>query len=63
MNDLKTRLDKLDVSKLETVPKNLKKLRDVVDKDVKMTVYNTLNMKVNSFKIFFFFDASNFDSD
>ena len=54
MNDLKTRLDKLDVSKLETVPKNLKKLRDVVDKDVKMTVYNTLNMKVNSFKIFFF---------
>ena len=63
MNDLKTRLDKLDVSKLETVPKNLKKLRDAVDKDVKMTVYNTLNMKVNSFKIFFFFDASNFDSD
>ena len=63
MNDLKTRLDKLDVSKLETVPKNLKKLRDVVDKDVKMTVYNTLNMKVNSFKIYFFFDASNFDSD
>ena len=54
MNDLKTRLDKLDVSKLETVPKNLKKLRDVVDKDVKMTVYNTLNMKVNSFKIIFF---------
>ena len=34
LNDLKTTADKLDAGKLETVPKDLEKLSDVVDKQV-----------------------------
>ena len=49
LNDLKTKVDKLDAGKLETFPKDLKKLGDVVDREVvKKTVYDTLNTKVNN---------------
>ena len=34
MNDLKTKVHDLEVSKLKTVPANLKKLSDVVDNEV-----------------------------
>ena len=49
LNDLKTKVDNLDVGKLTTVPVDLKKLGDIVSKEViKKTVYNTLNTKVNN---------------
>ena len=48
LNNLKAKVDDLDVGKLKTVPIDLKKLSDVVDKEVvKKTVYNTINTKVN----------------
>ena len=34
LNDFKTKVDKIDFGKLETVPKDLKKLNDAVDKEV-----------------------------
>ena len=48
LNDLKTEVDELDVGNLKTTPKDFKKLKDVVDRVVKKTVYNTLNTKVNN---------------
>ena len=49
LNNFKTKVDDLDVSKLKTVPVNLKKLSDVVDNEVlKNTKFNTLKTKVNS---------------
>ena len=51
LNDLKTKVDNLDVGKLKTVPVDLKKLSDVVDNEVfKNTNCKTLKTKVNSFK-------------
>ena len=48
MNNLKTKLDDLGFSKLKTVPVDLKKLTDVIDKEViKNTRFNTLKAKVN----------------
>ena len=32
LNDLKTKVDELDVAELETLPADLKKLKDLVDK-------------------------------
>ena len=47
MNNLKTKVDDLNVAKLKTVPTDLKKLNDVVDKEVvKNTKFNTLKTKV-----------------
>ena len=34
MNDFKTNIDDLDIGELKTVPVDLKKLSDVVDKNV-----------------------------
>ena len=49
MNNLKTKVDDLDVGKLKTVPVDLKKLSDVVDNEVvKNAKFNTLKTKVNS---------------
>ena len=49
LNDLKTKIDDLDIGKLKTVPTDLKKLGDVAGKEVaEKTVYNTLNTKGNS---------------
>ena len=49
MNNLKTKVNKLDVGKLKTLPVDLKKLSDVVDNEVvKNTKFNTLKTKVNS---------------
>ena len=49
LNDLKTKVDDLDVHKLNTVPVDLKKLSDVVSKEVvKSTKFNKLNTKVNN---------------
>ena len=46
---LKTTVDDLEAGKLKTIPKILKKLNDLVDKEVvTRAVYNTLNTKVNS---------------
>ena len=48
MNNLKTKVDDLDVGELKTVPIDLKKLSDVVDKQqvVKNTNFNRLQTKV-----------------
>ena len=49
LNNLKTKVDDLDVENLKTVRVDLKKLRDVVSKEVvKKTMYNKLNMKINN---------------
>ena len=46
---LKDKIDKIDVDKLKTVPKDLNKLSNVVDNDVvKKTVYDKLVTKVNN---------------
>ena len=48
LNNLKTKVDDLDVSELKTVPIDLKKLNDVVENQVlKNTNFNTLKAKVN----------------
>ena len=49
LNNLKTKVDDLDVDKLKTVPVNLKKLRDVVvdNEVVKNKNFNKLKRKVN----------------
>ena len=42
-------VDKLDFDKVKTVPVDLKKISDVVDKDVeKKTLYNTLSTKLKN---------------
>ena len=47
--NLKTKVDNLDVGKLETFPVDLKKLSDVADNEVvKNTKFNTLKAKLNS---------------
>ena len=49
LNNLKTKVDDLDVGNLKTVPIDLQKLSDVVDNNVvKNTKSNTLKTKVNS---------------
>ena len=49
LNDLKTKVDDLDIGKLKTVPLDLKKLSDVVNnKVVKNTKFNKLKTEVNS---------------
>ena len=48
MNNLKTKVDGIDVGKLKTVPIDLKILSDVVgNKVVKNKTFNTLKTKVN----------------
>ena len=48
LNNLKTKLDDLDIVKLKIVPMDLKKLSDVVSKEfAKNTKFNKLNTKVN----------------
>ena len=49
LNNLKAKVDDLDVGKLKAVPVDLKKLSDVVDnEDVQNTKFNTLKTKVNN---------------
>ena len=49
MNNLKTKVDDLDIGKSKTVPVDLKKLSDVVDNKVfKSAKFNTLKTKVNN---------------
>ena len=49
MNNLKTKVDGLNVDKLKTVLIDLKKLSDVLNKEVlKKTVYSKLNKEVNN---------------
>ena len=49
LNNLKSKLDYLDVGKLKTVSVSLKKISDVVDNEiVKNRKFNTLKKKVNS---------------
>ena len=51
MNNLKTKVDDLDVAKWKTVPVDLKKVSDVVANEVvKNTKFNTLKTKGNSLK-------------
>ena len=48
-NNLKRKVDDLDIGKLKTVPIDLKKLGDAVANEiVKNTKFNTLKTKVNS---------------
>ena len=48
MNNFKTKVDHLDVSKSKTVPVDFKKLSDVVgSEDSKNTKFDTPNTKVN----------------
>ena len=52
LNNLKTKVNDLDVGKLKTVTVALKTLSDVVDKDlVKNTKFNTLKTKVNNLEM------------
>ena len=49
MNNLKTKVDDLDVGKFKNVPVDLKKLSDVVCNEVvKNTKFNTLKTKINN---------------
>ena len=52
VNNLKIKLDDIDVGKLKAVSVDLKKISDVVSKEiVKRTVYNKLNAKLNNLEI------------
>ena len=52
VNNLKIKLDDLDIGKLKAVSVDLKKISDVVSKEiVKRTVYNKLNAKLNNLEI------------
>ena len=52
LNNLKTKVDDLDVGKLKTVPVDLKKISDVVNnKVVENTKFNTLKIKVINLEI------------
>ena len=47
LNNLKTKINDLDVVKLKIIPIDLEKMSNLVDKKVvKMAVYDTLNTKV-----------------
>ena len=49
LNNLKTKVNDLDVGKLKTVPVDSKKLSDVVDNEVVKNIkFNTLKTKVNN---------------
>ena len=49
MNNLKTKVDDLDVGKLKTAPVNLKELSDAEDNEVlKYGKFNVLKTKVNN---------------
>ena len=49
LNNLKIKLDDIDIDKLKIVAVNLKKLRNVVSKKVlEKMVYNKLNLKVRN---------------
>ena len=49
LNNLKTKVDDLDVGKLKTTPVDLKKLSVLVDNEAgKNTKFNTLKAKVNN---------------
>ena len=51
LNNLETKVDDLDVDKLKTNPADLKKLSEVVSKEVfKNTKFNKLNLKINNLK-------------
>ena len=51
MNNLKAKVDDLDISKLKAVSVDLKNLSDVVDNEVvENTKLNTLKTKVNNLK-------------
>ena len=48
LKNLKTKVDYLDVGKLKTAPKDLKKLSDVVNREVnKDTEFNKINTQLN----------------
>ena len=48
LNNVKAKVDDLDVGELKTLPINLKQLSDVVDKPIdKNAKFNTLEMEVN----------------
>ena len=52
MNNLKTKVADLDIDKLKTIPVDLKKVSDVVSKEVGKNVkLNKLNTKVNNSEI------------
>ena len=52
LSNFKTKVNNLDVDKLKTVPIYLKKLTDVMSKEVvKKTVYNKVNTKVNNLEL------------
>ena len=51
LNNLKTKVDDLDVGELKTVPIDLKQFRDAVSKEVvKKAVDNKVNTKLNNLK-------------
>ena len=60
LNNLKTKVGDLDVGKLKTVPKDLRKVSDVVDNEVvKNTKFDTLKTKVNNLDQKFLFNLFN----
>ena len=64
LNNLKSKVDKLDVDKLVPVPVDLSKLSDVVKNDVvKKDVYDKLVTKVNNIDISGFVLKTKYDID
>ena len=62
--DLRTKVDKLDIHKLEPVPVDLSKLSDVVKSDVvKKTVYDKLFAEVNNIDISDFVLKTKYNTD
>ena len=54
---MKSEVDELDIGNLNTTPTDLRKLTDVVKKDVKKTEHDKLFKKINSIQVV---DTSNF---
>ena len=64
MANLKTEVDKLDITKLAPVPVDLSKLSDVVKYNVlKKTVYDKLVAKVNNIDTSGFILKTKYDAD
>ena len=54
---MKSEVDELDIGNLNTTPTDLRKLTDVVKKEVKKTEHDKLFKKINSIQVV---DTSNF---
>ena len=63
LSSLKTKVDKLDIDKLVSVPNGLSKLSNVVKNDVKKTPYNKLVAKLDNLDTNDFVLKTKYDTD